>query len=901
MFAITHNGFDFIALVETWLKPGVKVSSLLHNLPNCYSEVRCDRLRKNGGGVIFICRDSLPLRAVFKESVINCYEILCCDISFGNFVLRTIGVYRVPNCRSAGDNQLFNVISDLLLCSYPCLVFGDFNFPDICWTDSPYGSTNASSSFLSFLKAHNLSQIVSQNTRASNMLDLVLTTDVSIISDLIVSSPLGTSDHCTISFDINVPIDRLISHSFPDFQAANYDAIARFLNDVDWIGSFSQCVNVDDMYELFLFVLSLAISYFVPVVTRPINSSRLPAFLEELAAIREAAWDDVKNGGSVESLNEFTRLNNRFIKKLNRYNASLDKKIIESGKPALFYNLVRKRLKLKAGIPPLSISSGTRVFDDNLKADLFAEQFASVYAVDEDFPAHEILNESVVCPTMSDSIWFSKEEILEVLVKSKKTSSTNPDGLCYTFIQRIAPFIAMPLELIFNFSFMQADVPSRWRQACVIPLPKSQTDFTVENFRPISLTSPFARIFEKIVKKRLVAHLEQNSVISVDQHGFTRGKSTVTQMLECFNDWTASLERQEAVDIIFFDFAKAFDKVSHCKLLSRLRTVGIHPRIISWISAYLKNRSFRVVVNGKFSKEASAPSGVPQGSVLAPILFNIFTFDIPTIVSNLGGSCKMFADDLKVYATVPSGGGNNVLQNVVDALLDWSKVWSLPLSPAKTKILHLGNNNPHIVYVLDGQRVSVATEVTDLGFSYDNKLQFDKHCSSLKKKANLQLLNLFRSLRTNNPSVLLKAYKTYIRPILEYGTVIFFPKKKMLINMLESVQNSFTRKLLIRTRGFDYSRIPSAAQRNLTFGLSSLESRRKSFDLLVVRKVLLGKLKLKGNFFQLYPTRTRGETYKLYLPLVRSSARASFFINRAGREYQKLLKRSTSFQILIPS
>ena len=186
----------------------------------------------------------------------------------------------------------------------------------------------------------------------------------------------------------------------------------------------------------------------------------------------------------------------------------------------------------------------------------------------------------------------------------------------------------------------------------VTPVPKKVPTPSPRSFRPVSITSILARVFEKILKSVIVNHLETCAVIPPQQHGFRTGRSTVTQMLETLNDWTAELSNNHPVDVIYFDFEKAFDKVNHQLLVSKLHQVGIHHRIIDWIAAYLSDRSFRVVIGSSFSMPRRVLSGIPQGSVLAPILFNIYTFDLPFLCTPAPVRCKMFADDIKKYRTV---------------------------------------------------------------------------------------------------------------------------------------------------------------------------------------------------------------------------------------------------------
>lgn len=363
-------------------------------------------------------------------------------------------------------------------------------------------------------------------------------------------------------------------------------------------------------------------------------------------------------------------------------------------------------------------------------------------------------------------------------------------------------------------------------------------------------------------------------------------------MLATLNDWTSWLDNGVGVDVIYFDFEKAFDKVPHAKLIEQLSVVGLHPRIVKWVESFLSQRTFRVNYKGHLSSAKLASSGVPQGSVLSPILFNIYTREIPSLINRFGVSCKVFADDLKIYSCVVDSTDVDRIQSAILAVAEWARAWDLPLAKDKTKVLHLGRSNINAPYFIEDRRLLQVSEVKDLGFLITDNLEFDKHCREIAAKAARRVCNLFRCLVTSNENILLRAYKMYIRPILEYGTPVFGPTKVKNIEVLDKVQNSFTRKLLLRSRQFDYRSIPDSTERCRTFGLEPLSLRRKKFDLLMVHKILQGAIHLGGcRFFTTRISSTRGAAVKLSYPRARCSVRSCYFTCRAGSEYVRLSKR----------
>ena len=246
---------------------------------------------------------------------------------------------------------------------------------------------------------------------------------------------------------------------------------------------------------------------------------------------------------------------------------------------------------------------------------------------------------------------------------------------------------------------------------------------------------------KKIIKEKLVAHLTDNDLLSPAQFGFTKGKSCQLQLLESLEDWTKSLDHGKDVDVIFYDFKKAFDTLSHSKLILKLESYGIIGNILHWIKDFLTNRTQEVVINQVHSSTQKVLSGVPQGSVLGPVLFRVFINDLPDLAEI---TVRLSADDSKAYSIINTDNDVENLQRTTDKFYDWSIKWDMGFNEKKCKGLHLGKkeaNHNYFMKTKDLNRIQISNvkEENDLGVIIDNKLTFDVHISSKINIANRYL------------------------------------------------------------------------------------------------------------------------------------------------------------------
>ncbi len=332
-------------------------------------------------------------------------------------------------------------------------------------------------------------------------------------------------------------------------------------------------------------------------------------------------------------------------------------------------------------------------------------------------------------------------------------------------------------------------MPKDWRQANVTPIFKKGSKADPGNYRPVSLTSVCCKLLESIIKDRLVEHLDKNKLILPSQHGFVKGRSCTTNLLEFFEIATATVDLGEAFDLVFLDFAKAFDKVPvpTDKLLSKLQAMGVEGQLLSWIKAWLSGRDQRVVLNGQVSDWAVVLSGVPQGSILGPLLFIVYINDIDMVLS-LIDIVRKFADDTKLGHKAGTLEQRIQLQEALDGLCAWARDWGMQFNVKKCKVMHLGHLNPRQQYLMEGTVLESTTEERDVGVIVSSNLKPAAQCAKAAKTAGLVLGQITRAFHYRDRHIFVRLYKQYVLPHLEFSAAAWSPWTEADRDTLERVQ-----------------------------------------------------------------------------------------------------------------
>ncbi|CAM5102996.1 unnamed protein product [Eretmochelys imbricata] len=300
-----------------------------------------------------------------------------------------------------------------------------------------------------------------------------------------------------------------------------------------------------------------------------------------------------------------------------------------------------------------------------------------------------------------------------------------------------------------------------------------------------------------------------------------KGRSCLINQLEFFEGVNKHVDKGDPGDIVYLDFQKAFDQVPHQRLLCKLSCHGIRGKILSWIENWLKDREQRVGINGKVSEWRGVTNGVPQGSVLGHILFNLFINDLEKGVNS---EVSKFADDTKLLKEVKTKADCEELQKDLTKLNDWGTKWQMKFNVDKYKVMHIGKNNPNYTYNMMGANLATTNQEKDLGVIMNSSLKMSTQCAAAVKKANAMLGIIKKGIENKTENILLPLYKSMVCPHLEYCVQMWSPHLKKDILALEKVQKRETKMF----RGLEWVLYEGRLKR---LGLFSLEKRRLMGDI----------------------------------------------------------------------
>ena len=816
-----------IALTETWTNSDISDEFLsLDGYELVERKDREDTDRGRGGGLLVYVAKEI---CAWKVEVTGCFEqYALVKLKAENCDLGIHVIYRSPNSTGNNDASLCELVKGI---QNTDVLIGDFNFPGIQWAT---GRTDAKSrAFYEEMEENFLIQHVNEAThKGGNILDLVISKNEQLVENVEHEGRLGKSDHELIMATLRL---KMVVPDIPtarrNYSRANYDEMRNEMREVDWEIILDQ-TGVEECWCIIKDFLNELVDKWVPWSKEKkgrVSPRWMNAEVRKLVTNKKKAWNRWKRSGREEEKEEYMVLEKKMKNLIRNRKNALEKQIAKDSKtnPKAFFSYVNSARRNRSSVGPLKID-GQLVVNSKDQANAYNRYFSSVFTrCSVDPPSKEPLTgiESL------ESVLMSEERIIDEINRIREFASPGPDNVTNKTLIELANEIAKPLALLFSKSMECAKIPDDWRLSNVTPIYKQKGSKSQPgNYRPVSLTSCVCKLMEKVVNRELGKHLEKG-VLSNSQHGFRRGRSCQTNLIEFSDKVTHWLDEGGCVDVVYLDFRKAFDKVDHKRLLVKLEAAGVRGNLLKWIGDWLSGRKQRVVVKGESSDWIVVESGVPQGSVLGGPLFDIYIDDIDLAI--LIAFLRKFADDTKMAMLIGSKEDADRFQQDINNICKWANEWAMEFNIEKCKVMHVGRSNPRYKYLMNGLELSVTEEERDLGVWTESTLKPTLQCTKAANNANRVLGMILKTFHYRTKQSLIPLYKSLVRPKMEFGVAAWNPWYERDIECLEKVQKRLIRSLS-NVRGETYEEKLEDA------GLTTLKERRKRGDLIEAYKTLAG-------------------------------------------------------------
>ena len=718
-----HTNQLFIALTETWLNGHTEAELKIEE----YSLFRTDRppKQKRRGrhlrGVCLYIRDSWAPDAEVILSISYAYiDVLGVYIASQNLFIAVI--YRQPDDSAHGRpstnqhlafilDKLSETVSDLVPPSSDILVMGDVNLPHAnyeTWQNGILipGSTKQEQSMISslteFANEFFLEQIIDVSTHEDgNTPDVIFTNNVNILHSF-TSEPTSLSDHFIVECKSLYQTEKVENHETEKTENVqyNFDTLNFFNDKVDWAKIEDEIADhpwktefndINDHKSMIDRLIEVCYNICVKYVPKKkckssAKKSRIPRHRKILMRRRTKVHKHLKQSHvSVSRRSKLKRelinieytLQQDYTQERNHNEENAVSAIKNNYKH--FFSYANKFSKIKQGIGPLTGPNSEQVSCPKRMAEILSNQYASVWTKPSDEHVkreHRPLNHPIIT-----DINFTPEDIEQAINELSSNSAAGPDTFPAILLKKCKLPLSTPLYMLWRQSMNNTDINHQQKSANIIPIHKGGSKAIPKNYRPIALTSHLTKIFEKVIRKALVQYLERYHLLNMSQHGFRAGRSCVSQLLAHFDTITKLLEDGHDVDIVYVDFAKAFDKVDINIVMHKVKALGIQGVLADWIHHFLSQRTQQVVVNSHKSPARVVLSGVPQGSVLGPLIFLILIGDIDKDITH--AFLSSFADDTRVGKHIDNEADVSLLQNDLQSVYEWCDSNNMSLNADK--------------------------------------------------------------------------------------------------------------------------------------------------------------------------------------------------------------------------
>ena len=852
--------FDLICISETFLDSSFAIDETALDF-NGYKLVRSDHPDDvKRGGVCIYYKDTLPIRFLH---ITNLSECLICEILYDQRKCFIVSLYRSPSQTPAEFDdfiaKLEIIIDNIITPSSPNLIFivGDFNAKLSNWNhDDP--DTDEGIEISTITSSYGLTQIINEPTHilpnSSSCIDLLFTNQPNmVIKSGIYSSLHPNCHHQIIYANINFklyfppPYERQVWH----YSRGDIEGIKQSIENLDWNRLFRN-LNVNQQVETFNNYLMNIFQNYIPNEIITINDRDPPWITDKIRKkilCKNQLYKKYQQNGKTlldleQVQNACLSLNNLISDSKKSYYKRLSNKLSNPKTNPKTYWTILKSLFCDKKVPviPHLVHNNENITDFKCKANLFNSHFSKQCSLLDNYSTLPLTSFFPLSHPALSSFAIDGDSILNLIRSLDIHKSHGYDNISIRMLKLCDYSVVKPLMLIFNNSLNQGVFPKPWKKANVTPIHKKGDKTDVINYRPISVLPICGKIFERIIFNSLYNHFEKNDILNANQSGFRIGDSCINQLISITHNIYQSFDASPTLEVrgVFLDISKAFDKVWHEGLIFKLKANGVEGKMLNLIESFLNERYQRVVLNGQHSEWEEIKAGVPQGSILGPLLFLIYINDLS---ENLESDVKLFADDTSIFSIVHDNDlSTRVLDNDLMKIQEWAYQWKMSFNPDATKqaqevIFSRKNIKPyHPTLHFNQSEVNRTGSQKHLGVILDEKLNFNQHLKVAIEKTT-KGISMLHKLRYHIPrKSLITLYKSFIRSHLDFADVIYDqPNNKTFSDKIESIQYNAALAITGAIRGTSKDKLYKE------LGLEYLSSRRWLKRLTLFHKIFQNK------------------------------------------------------------
>ena len=670
----------------------------------------------------------------------------------------------------------------------------------------------------SLCEEFSLTQMITEPTHytetSTSLIDIILVSNHAHVISSGVGDPFLHQDiryHCPVFGILNFskPKRKSFTRRIWRYDQGNYNLLRENVASTDWNVLKNDDINTyaKGLIDKLLHLAEDSIPNKV-ITIRPTDPPWITTQIKRLIRKRKRAYRNAKRTQNPSDWYKFKQYRNKVISAIRESKQALNDHLAEKLKSSnlsskQWWSILKSFISSKSNssIPPLE-KDGIVYADDIEKANILNDFFRDQTLLnDENVELPDIIPYPVNETFCSLTLTPEEVETTCTLKALPVCKATGPDGISNRMLQEISREISVPLTAFFNYSPSTGEVPDSFKESHVVPVPTGGDSSDISNHRPISLLSNIDKALERLVFKYLCNHFCDNNIITSFQSGFTPGDSTVNQLTYLYNTFCHALDSGKEVRVVFCDISKAFDRVWHAGLIHKLRAAGISGKQLKWFVSYLRNKKQRVVLPGAESTWNYIHAGVPQGSILGPLLFLLYINDIVTVI---GSNIRLFADDTSLFIIVENP---NVAAEIINSDLlkvsKWANIWLVKFNPNKNEVMLISrktNRQNHPPVFMQNQQIQEVEFHKHLGVYLSSDCSWHQHIDYIKQKAWTRL-NIMRKLKFDLDRKSLETiYISFIRPILEYADVIWDNCSQQEKQQLEKIQTEAARTVTGSTK-----------------------------------------------------------------------------------------------------